>query len=47
VAQLEAALREAGLREYEVQREAQNLQDELIARRCVTMVSDSLWFPVC
>ena len=33
VAQLESAMREAGLPEYEVQTEAQNLQDEFIARR--------------
>lgn len=31
--QLERTLREAGLREYDVQLEVQNLQDELIARR--------------
>jgi hypothetical protein len=33
VAQLESSLRDAGLREYDIQMEVQNLQDELIARR--------------
>jgi hypothetical protein len=43
VAQLESALRDAGLPEYEVQREAQNLQDELIARRCTAAISLCLY----
>jgi hypothetical protein len=33
VAQLESSLGDAGLREYDIQMEVQNLQDELIARR--------------
>jgi hypothetical protein len=33
VAQLESSLRDAGLREYDIQMEVQSLQDELIARR--------------
>ena len=37
VAQLESTLRAAGLREYEVLLEVQQLQDELIARRSISL----------